>query len=170
MPITYLKGDATDPQGDSPRVIAHIVNTIGVWGAGFVMAVSKRWPEPEEHYRAWYRDRVPLQNPTKGKIVATSGDFDLGEVQLVQVSPEVYVLNMVAQEGIRRPSDGPPIRYDALEACLEKGAVYVDLLRASVHMPRIGTGLAGGSWERIEPLITKSLEDLAVYVYDWRPS
>jgi hypothetical protein len=35
-------------------------------------------------------------------------------------------------------------------------------------MPRIGCGLAGGKWERIEPLIISGLSahDIAVTVYD----
>ena len=38
----------------------------------------------------------------------------------------------------------------------------------SVHMPRIGCGLAGGTWERIEPLIVKVLceRGIPVTVYD----
>ena len=41
-------------------------------------------------------------------------------------------------------------------------------LGASVHMPRIGCGLAGGKWERIEPLIERTLLARAVptTVYD----
>jgi hypothetical protein len=41
-------------------------------------------------------------------------------------------------------------------------------LGASVHMPRIGCGLAGGNWSRVEPLVTERLvrRGLAVTVYD----
>jgi hypothetical protein len=41
-------------------------------------------------------------------------------------------------------------------------------LSATVHMPRIGCGLAGGRWERIEPLIIASLcdRDIVATVYD----
>jgi hypothetical protein len=41
-------------------------------------------------------------------------------------------------------------------------------LSASVHLPRIGCGLAGGRWELIEPLITATLcaRDIATTVYD----
>ena len=41
-------------------------------------------------------------------------------------------------------------------------------LDASVHMPRIGCGLAGGKWSRIEPLVTERLvnKGVAVTVYD----
>ena len=42
-------------------------------------------------------------------------------------------------------------------------------LGASVHMPRIGCGLAGGKWENIEPLILVQLSerDVEVWVYDF---
>lgn len=40
MPITYLEGDATCPEGDDGRVIAHVCNVIGAWGKGFVVVVS----------------------------------------------------------------------------------------------------------------------------------
>ena len=37
-------------------------------------------------------------------------------------------------------------------------------------MPRIGCGLAGGSWETIEPIIARTLgaKGLKVVVYDFR--
>ena len=39
----------------------------------------------------------------------------------------------------------------------------------SVHMPRIGCGLAGGDWETIENIIQRMFIDIAdvdVFVYD----
>ena len=41
-------------------------------------------------------------------------------------------------------------------------------LGASVHMPRIGSGLAGGKWEQVEGIIREELTaaDVAVTVYD----
>src|SRR5438128_1572890 len=137
IPITYLKGDATAPQAKGVTVIAHVCNDRGGWGKGFVLAVSERWPGPEEAYRAWHRDR-------------SENDFGLGAVQFVQVEPRTWVANLVAQHGLRGGSQGPPIRYEAVEACLEKVATKAKELRASVHMPRIGCGLAGGKWQLVE--------------------
>ncbi len=75
---------------------------------------------------------------------------------------------MIGQHGIRRTKEGPPIRYNAVDRCLPKVAKKAVELEASVHMPRIGCGLAGGKWEEIEPIITRQLceKDIAVYVYD----
>ena len=74
--IEYVQGDATQPQGTGPKVICHVCNDIGRWGKGFVLAVTKRWPEPEAAYREWYRERG-------------NNDFVLGAVQLVQVGPDI---------------------------------------------------------------------------------
>lgn len=152
MTIQYLQGDATVPQAKGPKVIAHICNDKGGWGKGFVLHLSKRWKDPEQYYRRWYSSKE---------------DFRLGEIQVVQVKPDIWVANMVAQFGYKVGSKGPPIRYDALRACLKKLAPEAKCLKASVHMPRIGTGLAGGRWELVEPLIEQELAGQEVYVYDF---
>jgi len=63
----------------------------------------------------------------------------------------------------------PPIRYEAIAEGLQKIAEFAAVNQASVHMPRIGCGLAGGRWDKIEPLILRSLtaENVAVHVYDF---
>jgi O-acetyl-ADP-ribose deacetylase (regulator of RNase III) len=121
------------------------------------MAISKRWAEPEEVYRKWYGERA-------------NNDFELGAVQFVQVNPYVWVANMVGQCGIKTGSKGPPIRYEAVEKCLSKVYQKAIELNASVHMPRIGCGLAGGKWSKIEPIIKKTLCEnkvSSVFVYDF---
>lgn len=166
MPITYLKGDATCPQTAGTKLIVHVCNDSGGWGAGFVLAISKRWTRPEQMYRRWYNNREPIMDPEPGQIVMTSGRFELGETQAVMVKPGLAVINMVAQAGTRTGSKGPPIRYWALESCLGKVNGYADSFKASVHMPRIGCGLAGGKWDLVEPLIVRKLGNVPVFVYD----
>ena len=63
---------------------------------------------------------------------------------------------------------GPPIRYPAVAAALVTVGDRALENGASVHMPRIGCGLAGGKWEQIEPLILAALSarGVAVTVYD----
>ena len=154
--IRYLKGDATRPQAKGNRIVAHVCNDLGGWGKGFVLAVSKRWPGPEAAYRACHRDRA-------------ANDFGLGAVGIVPVEPYIWVANMVAQRGMKTGSNGPPIRYEALRECLGKLAREAERLGASVHMPRIGCGLAGGRWEMVEPLILDELaaKGIGVTVYDY---
>lgn len=126
-------------------MIAHVCNDVGGWGKGFVTALSRRWPEPERAYRAWYRGRA-------------SNDFELGAVQLVAVDDGLWVANVVGQHGITASPEGtPPVRYDAITAGLESLSELAGVKSASVHMPRIGCGLAGGKWTMIEPIIKRTL-------------
>ncbi|PZT77798.1 MULTISPECIES: macro domain-containing protein [unclassified Streptomyces] len=154
--ISYVQGDATSPQGKGAKIIVHVCNDLGGWGKGFVLALSRRWPEPEAAYRSWHRDRA-------------HNDFGLGAVQFVRVSPFVEVANLVGQHGMRRGGKGVPVRYEAIDTGLATVADRARELGASVHMPRIGCGLAGGTWSRIEPLIAARLTErgLPVTVYDF---
>ncbi len=153
--IKYIKGDATCPQARGVKLIGHVCNDMGRWGKGFVLALSRRWTEPEEQYRAWYAGRL-------------GEGFGLGAVQFVQVERYIWVANMVAQRGTKVGSSGPLIRYEALAPCLDRVGEKASELKASVHMPRIGCGLAGGDWSKIEPMIEDSLvrRRVPVSVYD----
>ncbi|MEU5719365.1 macro domain-containing protein [Streptomyces sp. NPDC020403] len=153
--ITYVRGDATAPQGKGVKLIAHVCNDLGGWSKGFVLALSRRWPEPEAAYRRWHRERA-------------GNDFGLGAVRFVQVQPYLWVANMVGQRGIRAGSKGVPVRYEAIDTALGAVADRAEELGASVHMPRIGCGLAGGRWSRIEPLVEQRLSQrgIPVTVYD----
>ncbi|MGF1429289.1 macro domain-containing protein [Kitasatospora sp. LaBMicrA B282] len=154
--IRYLRGDASSPQAKGPKVIAHVCNDLGGWGKGFVLALSKRWPEPEAAYRRWHRERA-------------GNDFGLGAVQLVQVERDTWVANLVGQRGTRTGrSSGVPVRYPAIDTALDRLAAPMLELGASVHLPRIGCGLAGGRWELVEPLLHSRLvaRGIAVTVYD----
>jgi O-acetyl-ADP-ribose deacetylase (regulator of RNase III) len=65
-------------------------------------------------------------------------------------------------------SKGAPVRYEAIDTALGRVADKAAELGASVHMPRIGCGLAGGEWSRVEPLVIGRLvrRDIVVTVYD----
>ncbi len=121
-----------------------------------MLAVSARWLEPEAEYRAW-------------QAAGAAGGFGLGAVQFVPVRADVTVANLIGQHGIRKGSKGPPVRYDAIAAGLAKVGDHALATAASVHMPRIGCGLAGGNWEHVEPLVEQHLSarGVAVTVYDF---
>jgi O-acetyl-ADP-ribose deacetylase (regulator of RNase III) len=103
--IEYLTGDASNPQADGRKIIAHHCNDRGAWGKGFA----------------------------------------LGAIRLVQVTPNTWVANMIGQHGVRTRRDtDPPIRYEAVRLCLRHLAGHAHELAASIHLPRIGCGLAGG--------------------------
>lgn len=158
MNIIYLKGDATAPTGGGKKIIVHICNDLGMWGKGFVMAISKRWRIPEQVYKLAFAEK---QKPV------------LGDVQFVGVGDNIIVANIIGQHGIRSSGNAKspaPIRYDAVRQGLTAVAKYAVKNTASVHMPRIGCGLAGGTWDEIEPIIMDTLikSNVATYVYDFK--
>ena len=154
--IQYVTGDATSPKGNGAKIICHVCNDAGGWGKGFVVAISKRWKEPEAAYRQWFKTGM-------------ESGFTLGEVQFVQVEPQLWVANMVAQRNYGGRGSSPPIQYDAVAQCLRAVAGEAKAQNATVHMPRIGCGLAGGKWSEIEPLIEQHLlkDGIEVTVYDF---
>lgn len=154
--IKYVVGDATQPIGDGVKIIAHVCNDIGKWGKGFVIAISNRWRKPEYEFKKWYAERE-------------TNDFALGAVQLVSVDESLYVANMIGQHTVCEKDGLPPIRYEALETCLSAVSGHALRLGASVHMPRIGCGLAGGEWTKVSPIIEHLLtaQNVSVTVYDF---
>jgi O-acetyl-ADP-ribose deacetylase (regulator of RNase III) len=154
MKIEYVKGDATSPPGEGNKIIVHVCNDIGGWGRGFVTAISSKWKEPEENYRQWHSSKI---------------NFDLGGVQFVRVEGNIWVANLIGQRDIKSSKDGiSPIRYEAISKGLNNVADKAKEIAGTVHMPRIGCGLAGGSWDKMEKIILEELVDkgIQVTVYD----
>jgi hypothetical protein len=60
------------------------------------------------------------------------------------------------------------VRYEAIRAGPKKVALEAHRLNASVHMPRIGCGLAGGDWEVVRQVVEEELvrAGVPVTVYD----
>lgn len=180
--INYVNGDATYPERicpDGTKIIVHIVNDIGAWGRGFVLALSKRWPNLKPDYQTHYRN------------------YNLGDIFVSKTSnKDIFVVDLFGQHGIRssKPTvmesiNNPqkyanylnhkentnvePIRYDAVREGLKKLKYRLEtssLENISIHMPKIGSGLAGGNWNIIEGIINDIFNDfnIPIYVYNFR--
>jgi O-acetyl-ADP-ribose deacetylase (regulator of RNase III) len=152
--VLYLKGSALEPRGTGPRTIVRIVNDkTANGGAGFPLALRRKRPHIHDHFRVW--------------VVSDRRHLALGGIHVVSMDDDLTVVHMVAQYGYG-PSRTPRIRYSALEACLDKLSSVAVGQSASVHMPRIGTGQAGGQWPIVADLIDDRLvrRNIEVTVYD----
>lgn len=163
--ISYHTGDATLPDIEGPLVIAHICNDAGRFGAGFAKAVATRYPTAQGMYYRWH----------DGVSRATFKACELGAIQWCPVGRDIglqagdrWVVNMVAQHGTRSKTNPKPLDLDALTACLRNlnQSSYVSELNVPIVMPRIGTRLAGGTWDEIEPIIVEQVGYQDVRVYD----
>lgn len=147
--IEYIEGDLFDhvPK-DKFVIIPHVCNTLGKWGAGFVIPLGKKYPKAKDSYLELH------------KINA----IELGHTDFVQVSSKVVVANMIAQDGI---GSKRCLRYNHLATCLDSVAEYARLNKMEIHAPMFGSGLAGGKWEFISELINDSWisKNLKVFIY-----
>ena len=156
--INYVKGDATEPIGSGTKIIVHVCNDIGKWGAGFVLALSNKWSEPEAQYKSIKPERRKL-----------------GMIQYVNVESDTIVVNMIGQHTCSPNLFGvPPVRYEAIGVCLRKVAEFAGAIadggrEVSIHMPEIGCGLAGGKWSIMEKVIENAVGDIPVTCYEFVP-
>jgi len=151
--IRYVRGDATAPR-DRPSLIVHVVNdATPIWGGhGFASALRQAFPSVQRSFKTWW---------------FSTGGKRLSRVHVTEASDEVWVASIVAQHGYG-PSSTPRIRYEALYEGLKHVAATAMVQGLSIHMPRIGSGQAGGKWSVIEDLIRDALgsSKQPVTVYD----
>ncbi len=110
--------------------------------------------EPEKEYRNWFK----IQD-----------NLSLGQMQFIKVENDIWIGNLIGQHKINKDENGnPPIRYDAIKEGLNKVVEFAKENNATVNMPRIGCGLAGGTWDKIEPILRETLlkNEVATCVYD----
>lgn len=126
--IRYVKGCAIEHACSlaAPVIVPHIVNNAGVWRSGFVAAVSRYTPIPEQRYK----QALPA----------------LGEVQMCRDGNLLFA-NMCAQTF----GDSKPIKYASLIYCMEHIAHKCQA--NYIVAPKFGSLRAGGNWEFIVELI-----------------
>ena len=155
--LEEVPGDALTPRRAGPVLLVHIVNdrTPNWGGRGFAQALRTRYPAVQDDFKSW-----ATEHPDQ---------FILGAVRTASANSRLTVASMVAQAGYG-PARSPRIRYAALEHCLQEVARVARIHKATVHMPRIGTGAARGDWQVIRGLIDATLCRSAVPVIVYTPS
>lgn len=136
------------------KIIIHICNNQYKFGAGFALSLREKWPD------------VYLNYANSPMILGTNTCITIENEKTI-------VFNMICQYGLnsRRYIKQDFVDKVALEACL-KGVhskcqeLMSQNKHVSIHMPRIGCGLAGSSWDKIEPIINRHISDIDCYVYD----
>lgn len=141
--MQIIKGDIlTDinkVSADIPTVIIHGCNCFHTMGAGIARYLSRKYPAV---LRA-------------DKTQTEKGDFNkLGTYSIAEINENLVILNCYTQYMYKvRPGD-KPVDYEAIALCLKK--VRHNFNGWLIRSPKIGCGLAGGSW----PTVRKSFHDL----------
>lgn len=166
--IKYVTGDVTDAKPRHPDetiIIPHVLSETGAYDAGVAAAIANKWPSARSRWRELLIDTCLVH----------------GSVQLVDVSYQytmgkIVIANILGQYGLRGPGNSRPLSYKALYEALEALATKYKSIRNrghndvyQFHMPRLGCGLAGGSWDKVEHIVNQTLSDFEVTVYDLPP-
>lgn len=157
--LQYVVGDLMN---DAPcfnrRLICHVVNDIGAYGAGVSGAISKVYPKVEDEYKRWHK----YEHYTLGTQIIP---FKLGNIQIVPVKPSVYVINMIGQKGVIGGNNPKPVKYASIVRCMERVYYVCKKMNGEIHAPLFGCGLAAGKWEIIEEFINEIWHDVPVIIY-----
>ena len=156
-PIRYVHGTIYAPRGGGLKILCQLVNDRAArWGGGVARQSASRFPRAEEEFAQSFRN--------------TAKDHRLGQAIFVSGSDDVVIASLVAQEGYG-PSSKPRIRYGALEKCFRAVAARAIADDASIHMPRVGMGAAGGDWNVISEMLKDAMVrvGLSVTIYDPPP-
>jgi O-acetyl-ADP-ribose deacetylase (regulator of RNase III) len=151
--IEYVYGDATEPLRKN-ITIAHVVNNVGKFGAGFSGALERRYPRECAVYRKCWNM------------------YDGGDNLIIyNAKNEVTICHMFAMNGVRSAINPVPLNMDWLGRCLHGLKEYGNMTWGeTIQMPRIGAGLAGGEWGKIAQAIREELLGMKVFVLDLPPN
>lgn len=155
--VNFVHGDVLKAQGAETKIVCQLVNDQArFWGGGVARSTAKAFPRVQREFSEW--------------IVSVPRNRRLGDVHFAQAEENMFIASLVGQEGFG-PSTAPRIRYAALEKCLEKISNFASSKSASVHMPRIGSGESGGSWDTVQEMVQGALiaDGIPVTVYDLPP-
>lgn len=177
MPITYIKADASDPvvpvretgRDDLQGHIVHVTNNVGAWGRGFTRALDQRFnPHWVDKFGWTLADEFNGHPRTLGRITLMQPPT-AAYPKVIGIDIPFLIVCLMAQNGLPSKNNPMPLDYVELEACLKglRELLGPNKDRISLQMPRIGCGLARGSWSKVGPMLLKHFGDFPyVYVCD----
>lgn len=150
--LKYIKGDlfTTDC-----NVIAHGCNTRGAFNSGVAGQIRRLYPKVREAYLEKYE----------------LYGWELGQIQFVPINKDVnplWIVNMSTQDTYGKT--GVHVNYDAVRQCFKSLFRHCEYNDHRIAIPKIGAGLAGGDWGRIEKILLDLLFgtkiELSVYTLE----
>lgn len=144
------------------QVIIQGNNCFAIQGAGIAPQIAKAFGGEDDLVRQVDRD-FPIPIGSKER---------LGNYSYLQTD-EVLVINAYTQHSTGgRRAGKPDVSYDAIREVFEK--LNTDITshlgkNATVGIPLIGCGLAGGNWEVVETLIDEVTPDLNIILVKYQP-
>ena len=146
--ITYNIGDVIE----SPHeLIFHGCNAQKKMGKGIAKRIREKYPYA---YQRYMEDQIILGT----NVYAFIGDEDR------------FICNMIIQQYYGNTPGHCYVSYDAIRTCFKHLNDFCEEVGIkSVAGPKIGTGLGGGDWSKIEEII-KSTMKVPVHIYELKES
>lgn len=151
--ITYKVGDLVDAlKSGEVFAIGHQANCFNTMNSGVARAIRAHFPD------AWAVD----QNTKRGSS-AKLGGISVGVYNGPGPDDVRLIYNLYGQYNYGYDKQGYT-KYDKLESAMIRMRDSLPT-RAKVGFPKIGAGLGGGDWVRIEAIIEEVFKDFDVTIY-----
>ena len=135
------------------RIIAHVVNCMGVMGGGVALQIRKKYPEVYTEYKEFCDNKRPDGGKEDNRMYTM-----LGVADFVETRDHTFVYNLFAQ--FNYGTEKRQLDYDALTECLNDMCQQINTyanfrdVEKKVAIPyMIGCGLAGGDWSKVCSII-----------------
>jgi len=155
--VKIARGDLIElAKANNFDVIIHGCNCFHAMAGGIARAIRVEWPEAAE---ADNKTRKGDEN----KLGTYSSVPVNGHEEGAYAPYEVLIVNAYTQF-----NPGADVNYDAIRNCLRK--IHKDFpMDIQIGIPRIGAGIAGGDWQKIEDMIVTELPDRFVTIVAFIP-
>jgi len=142
MTLKIIKGNLLDATED---LIIHGCNCFCNMNAGVAKALKEMWPDV-------YQADLNTKKGATNKL----GSYSFSPVSLNQAVINAYTQYRYGRGKVH-------LDYSALKKVLD--TINKEWPTSSIALPKIGCGLAGGDWKKVQPIIEKSLHSNEVTVY-----
>jgi O-acetyl-ADP-ribose deacetylase (regulator of RNase III) len=170
--VSYIDGDLIKLAKEGKfDVIAHGCNCHSTMGAGIAPQMAKAFGCDRFEMELYGTDINKLGNiDYQTFVLGENAIWSLEDFKNNRNEPELTVVNAYTQfnYGINHANgDAKPLSYEALTLCMKK----MNLIFSGKHigLPKIGAGLAGGDWNKIESIIKQELKDCKVTIVNYKP-
>jgi O-acetyl-ADP-ribose deacetylase (regulator of RNase III) len=170
--MNYIDGDLIKLAKEGKfDVIVHGCNCHSTMGAGIAPQMAKAFGCDRFSMELWGSDVNKLGNiDYQTFVLGENTIFSLEDLKNNRNEPELTVVNAYTQFNYGRnhaDGDARPFDYEAFTVCMRK--LNMIFPRKRIGMPKIGSGLAGGDWNRIEKIIYTELKDCNVTIVNYKP-
>lgn len=152
--ITYVKGDLLDPKWQF-SVIIHGANCFHTMKSGVAKAIVAKYPEALEADKLTKKgDRSKMGSITVAGTGAHSGESPL-------------IVNAYTQYSYGTEEGMIYVSYEAFKAAMLQIKELFSDSSYKIGMPKIGSGLGGGDWAKLESIINEVFPNKEIFVVEY---